>query len=148
MSSPPSTPAVSPPVAAEMVEDFGLAAALEQVSAQRMLACVEHLADEAYAGRRVGTPGGRAAASWLAEQLAGLGAQVRLDAFDVAEVRELYRTPALSWSTDTTVRQLEHRRDFVEHLARASTSTATCRSGRTPRTRRWRGTRKVGRGCC
>ncbi len=120
MSFPPSTPpAASPPVAAEVVEDFGLAAALEQVSAQRMLACVEHLAGEAYAGRRVGTPGGRAAASWLAEQLSGLGAQVRLDAFDVAEVRELYRTPVLSWSTDAAVRTLEHRRDFVEHLVSA-----------------------------
>ncbi|GAA3016959.1 M28 family metallopeptidase [Streptosporangium longisporum] len=115
MSSPPSASA-APPEAAEVP---GLMAALEQVSAGRMLDCVTELAADRYAGRRVGTPGGRAAASWLAGRLRALGAEVRLDPFDVAEVRELYRTPVLRWSDGRQTRPLEHRRDFVEHLTSA-----------------------------
>ncbi|MFF4198866.1 M28 family metallopeptidase [Nonomuraea sp. NPDC001831] len=97
----------------------GLAAMLSQVSAQRMKATVHELAGDHYAGRRVGTPGGRAAAAWLAERLRELGAEVELDSFPVADVRELYATPVLEWSAGGQVLRLEHRRDFVEHLASA-----------------------------
>lgn len=103
----------------ETIEAPGLATALEQVSAQRMLASVAELASDGYAGRRVGTPGGQAAATWLADQLRKLGAGVQLDPFAVSSVRELYRTPVLQWSTDEVTRRLEHRREFVEHLASA-----------------------------
>ncbi|SFI61306.1 Peptidase family M28 [Streptosporangium canum] len=96
-----------------------LAALLEAVSAERMQATVHELAGDHYAGRRVGTPGGRAAATWLAERLGELGAEVRLSGFDVADVRELYDTPVLEWSVGGQTRRLEHRRDFVEHLASA-----------------------------
>ncbi|MEV6867838.1 M28 family peptidase [Streptosporangium subroseum] len=72
-----------------------------------------------YTGRRVGTPGGQAAAAWLAERLRELGADVQLDPFPVSNVRELYRTPVLQWSTGEETQQLEHRREFVEHLASA-----------------------------
>ncbi|MET8054132.1 M28 family peptidase [Streptosporangium sp. NPDC005286] len=116
MSSPPPA---SPPVPPEAAEAPGLAAALEQVSARRMLDCVAELAADRYAGRRVGTPGGHAAATWLADRLRTLDADVRLDPFDVAEVRELYRTPVLQWSAGRAARRLEHRRDFAEHLASA-----------------------------
>ncbi len=115
-----SSPApVSSPVPSAAAEAPGLAAALEQVSARRMLDCVAELAADRYAGRRVGTPGGRAAATWIAGRLRTLGADVRHDPFDVAEVRELYRTPVLRWSTGRATRRLEHRRDFAEHPASA-----------------------------
>ncbi|GAA4923725.1 hypothetical protein GCM10023334_028090 [Nonomuraea thailandensis] len=97
----------------------GLAAVVERVSAARMLATVHELARDHYAGRRVGTPGGRAAAAWLAERLRELGAEVELDSFPVADVRELYATPVLEWSAGGQALRLEHRRDFVEHLASA-----------------------------
>ncbi|NUR91646.1 MAG: M28 family peptidase, partial [Nonomuraea sp.] len=58
-------------------------------------------------------------ASWLAERLGELGAETELSGFDVANVRELYATPVLEWSTDGRTHRLEHRRDFVEHLASA-----------------------------
>ncbi|MEU4539565.1 M28 family peptidase [Streptosporangium sp. NPDC023825] len=112
MSSPAPLSSPVPPQAAEVP---GLAAALEQVNARRMLDCVAELAADRYAGRRVGTPGGHAAAAWLAGRLRALGAEVRLDPFDVTEVRELYRTPVLRWSTGRATRRLEHRREFVEH---------------------------------
>ncbi|GGT43450.1 M28 family metallopeptidase [Nonomuraea spiralis] len=97
----------------------GLAAVVERVSAARMLATVHELARDHYAGRRVGTPGGRAAAAWLAERLRELGGEVELDSFPVADVRELYASPVLEWSADGQALRLEHRRDFVEHLATA-----------------------------
>ncbi|MFF0312213.1 M28 family metallopeptidase [Streptosporangium sp. NPDC004379] len=97
----------------------GLAAVVERVSAARMLATVHELARDHYAGRRVGTPGGGAAAAWLAERLRELGAKVELDSFPVADVRELYATPVLEWSAGDQALRLEHRRDFVEHLASA-----------------------------
>lgn len=87
-------------------------------AADRMLATVYELAADRYTGRRTGTPGGRAAARWLADQLTGLGAHVAFDEFPVTgAVRELYQTPALSYN-DTV---LVHRRDFAEHLATADT---------------------------
>ncbi|MEV3984490.1 M28 family peptidase [Nonomuraea sp. NPDC049758] len=101
----------------------GLATAVERVSAARMLATVRELARDHYAGRRVDTPGGRAAAAWLAERLRELGAEVELDSFPVADVRELYATPVLEWSAGSEVLRLEHRRDFVEHLATADLPT-------------------------
>ncbi|MGV9602121.1 aminopeptidase, partial [Streptosporangium sandarakinum] len=97
----------------------GLAAVVQRVSAARTLATVHELARDHYAGRRVGTPGGRAAAAWLAERLRELGAKVELDSFPVADVRELYATPVLEWSADGQALRLEHRRDFAEHLASA-----------------------------
>ncbi|MGR6924354.1 hypothetical protein ACU635_59705 [[Actinomadura] parvosata] len=89
------------------------------MSATGTQATVRELAGDRYAGRRVGTSGGRAAATWLATQLGELGAQVQLSEFDVAGVRELYATPVLAWSGVGQTRHLEHRRDFVEHLASA-----------------------------
>ncbi|MFF3669914.1 hypothetical protein [Microtetraspora malaysiensis] len=77
------------------------------------------LAGDDYTGRRVGTPGGRAAAAWLAEQLRELGAKVELAPFPVTGVRELYDTPVLEWSVGGQTRRLERRREFVEHLASA-----------------------------
>lgn len=97
----------------------GLAAVVERVSAARMLATVHELARDHYAGRRVGTPGGRAAADWLAERLRELGAEVELDSFPVTDVRKLYATPVLEWNAGGQALRLEHRRDFVEHLASA-----------------------------
>ncbi|MGV9309866.1 M28 family metallopeptidase [Nonomuraea sp. NPDC004354] len=101
------------------IQASGLAIALEQVSIQRMTATVRELAGDRFAGRRVGTAGGRSAAEWLATQLRDLGGEVELVSFPVADVRELYATPVLEWKIDEQSRRLEHRRDFVEHLASA-----------------------------
>ncbi|MFB4288946.1 M28 family metallopeptidase [Nonomuraea sp. ATR24] len=96
--------------------------AVDRVSAARMRATVHELAADRYAGRRVGTPGGRAAAAWLAARLRELGGDVRLDGFPVADVRDLYATPVLEWHDGGTTR-LRHRRDFAEHLASADLPT-------------------------
>ncbi|WP_328647153.1 hypothetical protein OHS58_03835 [Amycolatopsis sp. NBC_00348] len=85
------------------------------VSSARLRTTVTALAEDRFTGRRVGTTGGRTAAAWLAEQLRAIGATVTTDAFPVPRVRELYRTPHLTWDG----RALVHRRDFVEHLASA-----------------------------
>ncbi len=97
------------PVAAEA------ASARRGASTETMLATVHELATDAYAGRRVGTPGGRTAATWLAEQLRALGAQVKLDEFEVTGVKELQATPILVVGQ----RSLVHRRDFAEQLTSA-----------------------------
>jgi hypothetical protein len=52
--------------------------------AGRLRAVVAELAAAPYAGRRVGTPGGRAAAGWLADQVEALGTQVSTEVFAVA----------------------------------------------------------------
>jgi aminopeptidase YwaD len=86
----------------------------------RMMNIVTRLSADEFAGRRTGTPGGHAAAAWLASQLADLGATVRRDEFPVAgAVRQLRYTPVLHWTDGRTSRQLVHRRDFAEHLASA-----------------------------
>jgi aminopeptidase YwaD len=85
------------------------------VSGARLRTTVTTLAEDRFTGRRVGTAGGRAAATWLAGQLRAIGATVTTDQFPVPGVRELYRTPHLTWDG----RALVHRRDFVEHLASA-----------------------------
>lgn len=81
----------------------------------RLRATITELAADSYRGRRVGTPGGRAAAAWLARQLTELGATVTTETFRVPAVRDLYGTPTLRWRDHDLV----HRRDFVEHLASA-----------------------------
>ncbi|WIX98277.1 M28 family peptidase [Amycolatopsis mongoliensis] len=88
--------------------------AATEVSGSRLRSTVTTLAEDRFTGRRVGTPGGRAAAAWLAGQLQVLGATVTADEFPVA-VRELYRTPELHDGD----RQLVHRREFGEHLVSA-----------------------------
>lgn len=92
---------------------------VDRLGSSRMLATVRELADERFAGRRVGTAGGAAASAWLADRLRELGARVVLDDFDVPAVREVYRTPVLEWDDGTAVRGLTFRRDFCEHLASA-----------------------------
>ncbi|WP_246268730.1 M28 family metallopeptidase [Nonomuraea typhae] len=96
-----------------------LATVLEPVSIQRMTATVRELAGDRFTGRRVGSAGGRSAADWLAAQLRELGGQVDVVSFPVTGVRELYATPVLEWTIAGQPRRLEHRRDFVEHLASA-----------------------------
>ena len=85
----------------------------------RLIATVTELAADTYTGRRVGTPGGRAAARWLADQLTELGAEVTTQDFPVTGVRELSATPTLTWANT----RLTHRRDFAEHLASADHPT-------------------------
>jgi aminopeptidase YwaD len=94
-------------------------AVVADVTADRLVATVTELAADAYAGRRVGTAGGRAAGEWLAAQLADLGAAVALQEFPVPEVRELHATPTMCWRG----KELRHRRDFVEHLSSADLPT-------------------------
>jgi aminopeptidase YwaD len=84
------------------------------------------LAGDEFGGRRVGTPGGRAAAGWVADRLRALGAVVTTEEFSVAgAVKELYATPMLRMRRPPggagleAGRQLVHRRDFCEHLTSA-----------------------------
>ncbi|MEV4060390.1 M28 family metallopeptidase [Nonomuraea dietziae] len=102
-----------------LIQAPALEAVLERISVQRMSATVQELAHDRYTGRRVGTAGGRSAAAWLAEQLRALGGEVESESFTVTSVRELYGTPVLEWTADGRTRRLEHRREFVEHLASA-----------------------------
>jgi hypothetical protein len=55
-----------------------------RVSTERMAATVAALAGARFEGRRVGTAGGAGARAWLLEHLAGLGAEARVDGFEVA----------------------------------------------------------------
>ncbi|GIH03658.1 hypothetical protein Rhe02_17250 [Rhizocola hellebori] len=92
--------------------------------AHRMREMVVRLAADEFAGRRVGSAGGRAAARWLAEQLRSVGAQVRLDEFTVTgAVKELSAPPVLIWHQEFGDTDLVHRRDFAEHLASAHLPT-------------------------
>jgi hypothetical protein len=85
-----------------------------------MLAIVHRLAADDFTGRRVGTPGGRATASWLVSHLQSLGAVTETEEFQVhGAVREIYQTPTMSWHHGRTWR-LTHRREFAEHLACAA----------------------------
>jgi hypothetical protein len=97
-----------------------------------MTAIVARLASDEYAGRRVGTPGGRAAAAWLAEVLREAGADAILDEFPVSgSVREVYATPRLTIHNGREATHLSHRREFCEHLASADTPVPV--SGRVAR---------------
>jgi aminopeptidase YwaD len=90
----------------------------------RMLGVVNKLAADEFTGRRTGTPGGKAAATWLACHLESLGATVTLDEFGVtAAVKELKATPVLRWRDELGEwsQSLVHRKDFAEHLATAYT---------------------------
>ncbi|GAA1571072.1 hypothetical protein GCM10009789_25800 [Kribbella sancticallisti] len=88
------------------------AASLDDASADRMMATVNDLAADRYAGRRVGTAGGQAAAQWLADRLQQIGASVALDNFTVPGVKELQATPSVRYNGQPLV----HRRDFAEQL--------------------------------
>lgn len=85
-----------------------------------MGAMVAHLASDEYTGRRIGTRGGRAAATWLAGQLEQAEARVALDGFAVTgAVREVYATPKLSFADGGEPVDLVFRQGFCEHLASA-----------------------------
>jgi len=66
---------------------------LGEVSGRGMTTVVTALADDAFAGRRVGGAGGAAARAWLGRHLAGLGAAVTVDPFPVRSVPEVYAAP-------------------------------------------------------
>jgi hypothetical protein len=84
---------------------------------RRMTSVITRLAADDFAGRRIGTAGGRAAAEYLADRLRALGARVSCDGFRVSgAVREVYATPRLALSGSGP---LTFRRDFCEHLASA-----------------------------
>jgi aminopeptidase YwaD len=85
-----------------------------------MRAIVEELSADRYAGRRVGTDGGWAAVSWLADLLRQLGAAVEVDHWvRPGAVRDVYAIPELIWESE----RLRFRRDFCEHLASADQPT-------------------------
>lgn len=107
----------SAPVPASAVT--GVEALLAQVSAQRMSATVTTLAGDAFAGRRVGTPGAAAARAWLTGQLAATGAQVTPEPFAVRNVPQVYAPPAVTWQPDRTTVALTFGRDVAVHLASA-----------------------------
>lgn len=89
-------------------------------SADRMVTTVRELASDRYSGRRVGTPGGRAASHWLAGRLREIGAAVTMDGFAVSGVKELHTTPILTYRG----RPLVHRREFAEQLTSPDVPTA------------------------
>jgi aminopeptidase YwaD len=82
-----------------------------------MTSVITRLAADDFAGRRIGTAGGRVAAEYLADRLRALGARASFDRFGVpTAVREVYATPRLALSGSGP---LTFRRDFCEHLASA-----------------------------
>jgi aminopeptidase YwaD len=97
----------------------GLDPLLIAVDGGRMAATVARLADESFAGRRVGTPGGAAARAWLGQHLADLDATVNFEHFPVTSVPEIYAAPTVSWHDGADVRHLESGRDVALHLASA-----------------------------
>ncbi|MEU4421655.1 M28 family peptidase [Actinoplanes sp. NPDC024001] len=97
----------------------GLEALLARASAERMSATVATLAGEAFAGRRVGSPGAAAARDWLAGHLTGTGARVTAEPFAVRQVSEVYRSPMVTWQRDRTTVALTFGRDVAVHLASA-----------------------------
>jgi hypothetical protein len=105
------------PLAAEVAATRG------DASTDAMLATVRELASDQYQGRRIGTPGGKAAALWLTGRLRDLGAAATLDTFETGGVKELQATPTLVVGQ----RQFVHRRDFSEQLS--SAEVAAPRSG-------------------
>nr|WP_211349512.1 M28 family peptidase [Micromonospora pisi]RKR93031.1 Zn-dependent M28 family amino/carboxypeptidase [Micromonospora pisi] len=99
--------------------DDTLDALLSAVSADRMTATVKALAGDDFAGRRVGTSGGRAARTWLAARLVDLGATVEIDPFSVRRVPEVYATPKVRWHDGTTTEALRFGREVAVHLGSA-----------------------------
>lgn len=93
-------------------------------SRARLTSTIATLAGDEFAGRRVGSSGGRAAGRWLTRQLRALGATVAVEDFTVPRVRELSGTPELEWTDGTTTWRLTHRSDFAEHLASAEIPAA------------------------
>lgn len=97
-----------------------LSAGVSGAAVARMRSVVAELASPRYAGRRVGSDGGRAAAGWLAGHLAGLGTAVDVDKFAVVgAVREVYATPVLRWRDEGATSELAFRREFCEHFTSA-----------------------------
>ncbi|GGN97422.1 hypothetical protein GCM10010112_89650 [Actinoplanes lobatus] len=97
----------------------GLDALLDQVSGERMAATVATLAGVTFTGRRVGSPGGAAAADWLTDLLAETGVAVTRDSFAVGNVPQVYAPPAVSWQHAGGVVPLVFGRDVAVHLASA-----------------------------
>lgn len=112
-----------PSVAIGVGSDLGDAPPVERIEPERLVEIVRGLAGDEYAGRRVGTPGGEAAAAWLAERLRDIGAIVTTEQFPVTGVRELQTTPILRYDDQP----LAHRRDFAEQLT--STELRTPQTG-------------------
>jgi aminopeptidase YwaD len=121
-----TTPASAGPIAAPLISVPPTAHPAElEPDAGRLRGVVAELAAGPYGGRRVGTPGGRAAAGWLAGQLEALGGRVSTEEFPVAGVRELAATPTAVWIDPAGRRHvLRHRRDMVEVLTSADTPAA------------------------
>ncbi|MFC7535373.1 M28 family metallopeptidase [Actinoplanes sp. GCM10030250] len=95
----------------------GLDALLRQVSGERMAATVNALAGESFTGRRVGSPGGAAARTWLTDLLGAGGAAVTAEAFTVANVPQVYARPGVQWHHDGQQVPLVFGRDVAVHLA-------------------------------
>jgi len=93
----------------------------DRMSRARLSAVVAELAADQYSGRRVGTPGGTAAARWLADHLRDLGAAVTRDPVPATTITHLSATPTLVWTAAGETTTGVHRRDFSEHLASADT---------------------------
>ncbi|PWK39784.1 M28 family peptidase [Actinoplanes xinjiangensis] len=102
----------------------GLDVLLDQTSGERLAATVTMLAGTTFTGRRVGSPGGTAAGTWLADLLATTGATVARDTFTVGRVPQVYAPPAVSWQRGHQVVRLEFGRDVAVHLASADRAHA------------------------
>jgi hypothetical protein len=109
-----STGAATPPTRVE-----GLDRLLDAVTGQRLAAMVAALSGESFAGRRVGSPGGAAARTWLGQHLDDLDATVTFEPFTVASVPEVYTAPTVRWHDGSTTSTLVFGRDVAVHLASA-----------------------------
>jgi ABC-type dipeptide/oligopeptide/nickel transport system permease subunit len=92
-------------------------------SAERAVENIRHLSDEAFEGRRNGSPGADAAADWIADQFAALGLQPAGDTADgyfqhqTDSFRVLSAVPSLRLtSPDGTSFDLTYGADFLAHV--------------------------------
>ncbi|GIG90676.1 M28 family metallopeptidase [Plantactinospora endophytica] len=97
--------------------------ALAGVSADRLTSSVTMLAGDAFAGRRVGTPGNDAARGWLAARLADSGTAVHTDPFPVRAVPDIHAAPTARFGTGASAASLSFGSEVSLHLASTDLGT-------------------------
>lgn len=89
----------------------------ETFDARRAGLIVRRLCSDEFAGRRVGTQGHDAAQAWLAHYMHGFGLNAEVQRFPVGGVLHLLGAPSLQIVAPdgSSIRSLQHRREFAEH---------------------------------
>src|SRR5258708_456349 len=90
---------------------------MNEFDVSRAQAALRELCSEAFAGRRIGTPGHNMAQAWLLEQMTAMKLTTHMFKFTAkGAVIALAALPQVDVvSPDGTRRSLEYRREFQEH---------------------------------